>query len=644
MPRNRISLLSNVECKSTTKSLIYTSTRRLQVDRNKLLKTSFLLVVKTKLTMSRNKRRYDSESEESDADECFFADSDNSLFADADQDPLKTNEQLDSSLDDDEDPLGSGMENCTLDFDFDDIAGENDEEESFASDSDFDDDSECESTSGADTEAENDNPLPKEKLQPVKWTNVPSNFVPRKEIPTYKEPDMRAEEDSTPVDLFFELFPRRLFEWIAKCTNERLDIYAAKKGIDAEHTDCDEMILVIGCLLVMGYNRLPHMQMYWSNNHTLGNKAIKNAITRDRFLLLASKLYFNHPKKPEGADKLYYMEKLVDCLKYTFKRARSESTFQSIDETMVKFKGRWSGKQYMPSKRPKRGAKIWTRSDAMSGYCYDFNIYKGKEQVATEGTLGERVVIKLCSSIGNEDVVICTDRFFTSYNLMKTLPFACVGTCMSNRKNVPVIKEKLKKGESVAKSTADGIIGFKWQDTKDVLVMSNCHDDTITTVDRKQKDGTKKAVTCPEAISFYNKYMGGVDMTDQYTVLYDIDRKSKKWWKRVFQRLLMTAVTNAWVLYKKLKNKKIPLIDMLVPLAQSLIEIGKAGSKVQRTSGNGRPSKKAKLFVNAQHLPAPSTRRRCTLCATKKLQKRTKFVCTTCEVPLCAGCFLPYHR
>lgn len=464
------------------------------------------------------------------------------------------------------------------------------------------------------------------------------------EIPLYKDPEARVDKDSTPVDLFFKLFPKSLFEWIAKCTNERLDILAEKKGIEIQHTDCHEIILVIGCFLVMGFNRLPQMQMYWSNNPTLGNKTIKNAMTRNRFLLLASKLYFNHPVKPKGADRTYYMNKLVKCLKYTFKRARSEAIYQSIDETMVKFKGRWAGKQFMPKKKPKRGAKIWSRSDAMTGYCYDFNIYKGKEVDAAEGTLGEQVVIKLSSTIGDEDVVICTDRFFTSYKLMKDLPFACVGTVMTNRKNIPIIEEKLTKADSVAKSTADGVICFKWQDSKSVMLLSNCHNYDLTTVERKQKDGSKKTVSCPEAISFYNKYMGGVDMTDQYTVLYDIDRKSDKWWKRVFQRLLMTSVTNAWVLYKQLKQKKIPLIDMLIPLAEDLIEIGRAGSRIQRNSKNGRPSKRSKTFVNVQHLPAPSTKRRCILCSSKNLQKRTKFVCSTCDVPLCAGCFLPYHK
>ncbi|KAJ6648144.1 PiggyBac transposable element-derived protein 4 [Pseudolycoriella hygida] len=120
-------------------------------------------------------------------------------------------------------------------------------------------------------------------------------------------------------------------------------------------------------------------------------------------------------------------------------------------------------------------------------------------------------------------------------------------------------------------------------------------------------------------------YMGGVDMTDQYTLLYDINRKSTKWWKRVFQRLLLTAVTNAWILHKDLKRKKVSLIDFMIPLAEDLMEIGKSGSKIQRSMKTGRPSKRSKSFVNVQHLPVPSTKRRCRYCASKNLQKRTSF-------------------
>lgn len=51
------------------------------------------------------------------------------------------------------------------------------------------------------------------------------------------------------------------------------------------------------------------------------------------------------------------------------------------------------------------------------------------------------------------------------------------------------------------------------------MLLSNCHDGKISTVDRRQKDGTKQTYTCPEEIVCYNKYMGGVDLTDQFACI-----------------------------------------------------------------------------------------------------------------------------
>lgn len=51
------------------------------------------------------------------------------------------------------------------------------------------------------------------------------------------------------------------------------------------------------------------------------------------------------------------MDELVSCLKSTFPKARTEATFQSIDKSMAKFKGRSTLKQYVPLKPIKRGIK-----------------------------------------------------------------------------------------------------------------------------------------------------------------------------------------------------------------------------------------------------------------------------------------------
>ena len=44
-----------------------------------------------------------------------------------------------------------------------------------------------------------------------------------------------------------------------------------------------------------------------------------------------------------------------------------ENKFVSIDEGMVKYKGRLGFKQYMPMKPVKRGIKIWVLADATNG-------------------------------------------------------------------------------------------------------------------------------------------------------------------------------------------------------------------------------------------------------------------------------------
>ncbi|GFR33498.1 piggyBac transposable element-derived protein 4 [Trichonephila clavata] len=89
--------------------------------------------------------------------------------------------------------------------------------------------------------------------------------------------------------------------------------------------------------------------------------------------------------------------------------------------------------------------RFWT------GYTYDMNIYAGKDLNTGGKTLGERVVLQLCSTIRNPDVTLAFDRFFTSVNLIDNIDFPAVGTCISTRRNMPKFRSgaKLAKGEMV---------------------------------------------------------------------------------------------------------------------------------------------------------------------------------------------------
>ncbi|KAF2903593.1 hypothetical protein ILUMI_02594 [Ignelater luminosus] len=122
-----------------------------------------------------------------------------------------------------------------------------------------------------------------------------------------------------------------------------------------------------------------------------------------------------------------------------------------------------------------------------------------------------------------------SSRFFTTVKLLQSLEYSALGTCISTRKNVRKIQEKLSRGESSFRCTADGLLFVKWQDTKEVLLMSNFHNTNVTTVTKTMRDGSKSQVSCPQMIAFYHEKMEGVDIADQMPGVHDLDRKSTKW-------------------------------------------------------------------------------------------------------------------
>ena len=67
---------------------------------------------------------------------------------------------------------------------------------------------------------------------------------------------------------------------------------------------------------------------------------------------------------------------------------------QSVDEHMVKLKGRSDMKQYIKSKPMKWGFKFWFRCSSKTGDLYQMGMYLGKKQSSTFNLdLGEEVVL-----------------------------------------------------------------------------------------------------------------------------------------------------------------------------------------------------------------------------------------------------------
>ena len=195
-----------------------------------------------------------------------------------------------------------------------------------------------------------------------------------------------------------------------------------------------------------------------------------------------------------------------------------------------------------------------------------------------------------------------------------------------------------------------------WKDNKVVTVMSTTSQPSATgSVLRRQRDGTRVSVPCPEAILTYNRSMGGVDKGDQLRGYYNCRVKSRKFYKYIFYFLFDVAITNAFILYKNFRSSPTytTIKKFRMQLARELI--GDYSTRRRAGPGGGviRP-------LPLQHFPMKITkesseperkRRRCARCSQRNNKRtQTSWFCRECEVFLChtgesrTDCFLQWHK
>ena len=133
--------------------------------------------------------------------------------------------------------------------------------------------------------------------------------------------------------------------------------------------------------------------------------------------------------------------RLITILNDTFAAIYDPSLNTSIDESMIRFKGHGTMKQYLPMKTIKRGLIDCCASCSCCEYLLLFQIYPGKESQRYR-RLADRVVTNLViPRFRNNNYVVYMDNFLTSIALLKELfenGILAGGTYRSNRTGLPV--------------------------------------------------------------------------------------------------------------------------------------------------------------------------------------------------------------
>ncbi|XP_045452948.1 piggyBac transposable element-derived protein 4-like [Melitaea cinxia] len=481
-----------------------------------------------------------------------------------------------------------------------------------------------------------------------------------------------------PVSYFSTFFNEDVIELIITQTN----IYAEQnRSRNWTPVNSVEIKAFIGMIIMMGINPLPSIDLYWSSDPFFRNNEIAAVMPIKRFTKILENLHLNDNKEMPSReapdyDKLYKIRPFLELINKACQNNAKNTTSQSIDEAMVKFKGVSSLKQYMPMKPVKRGYKIWTRADSATGYVFEFDVYTGKrDDNTTEVGLGGNVIKRLTKKLVDERFQghVTFDNFFSSYEIMQHLydkGIYATATVIS-RKDLPHFYKKSNKGKNLKLDrgemkwrTKKNVAFVAWQDNKIISFLTTAFHPKLdkTFCDRKQKDGTKKAFQCPLAVLQYTERMGGVDRFDHLRSTYEVSRRSKKWWLRLFYFCVDLCIVNSFLLYTTNKRVHNPLsqLHFRLSLARGLIN-GYTSRKRSLESEPQYLKKKPKMSTNIQKKIGVDedirlsnvgihrhekieTWRRCRMCSTKTNNKRSKIQCSTCKVALCVvPCFDLFH-
>ena len=217
---------------------------------------------------------------------------------------------------------------------------------------------------------------------------------------------------------------------------------------------------------------------------------------RKRFQLLNTFLHLsdNEQRVIQGQpwyNPLFKIRALLDIVEPTYAQYYSPGRELSVDESMIKFKGRVFFKQYMPAKPTKWGVKQFVVSDAKTGFALRHMIYTGKECFQRDSSpLSEQVVLELLQGYENKGHVVYTDNYYSSPALFAKLQERGIGACGAvnpNRKNMPAeLKSnnlRLAKGDDPVFYHSGNMVACSWHDTKRVNFISTV--DVNTTVHKR---------------------------------------------------------------------------------------------------------------------------------------------------------------
>ncbi|KAI4480678.1 hypothetical protein M0804_010231 [Polistes exclamans] len=213
---------------------------------------------------------------------------------------------------------------------------------------------------------------------------------------------------------------------------------------------------------------------------------------------------------------------------------------------------------------------------------------------------------KMCDMIETGPGIIFLDRnrnLYDIYDSYRSIQVArslfentfLSGTIRSNRKHISSqLKSKLEVGECKYQRNREILLlayREKKSQKKNVLLLSTHRTAANkTTVIRRRNQ--QREVQKPAIIHDYNKYIGGIDVSDMMIYSYLDERRTVKYWKKLVFSIFARMVLNAYILYKHNREAKVMnRLELVTSIIQSITTEWLAEKNVNPESSLGHTSR-----------------------------------------------------
>ncbi|XP_035262865.1 nascent polypeptide-associated complex subunit alpha, muscle-specific form-like [Anguilla anguilla] len=516
-----------------------------------------------------------------------------------------------------------------------------------------------------------------------------------------------CQHNYTPLELFQLFFSKDTVKILCQNTNknmERKRLQGFRTAHIFKEVTPGDMSNYISMVIYLGLVRPSSFRDLWRTDKLHSHYFPSSVMPGYKFMAIGSYLHMSDPAEDvlndqlrgqEGYDPLFRLKPLQNQILTACRAYYHPYQNLSIDERMVATKGRIGIKQFMKDKPTKWGFKLFVLADSKSGYTCDFSVYQGKAFTPSGNGLSYDAVVNLLRvPFLGTGYHLFVDNFYTSTALFRHLHQIRYGACGTMRENltcfpkttVNALPKRADRGD--LRWIRDGpLLYVKWKDNRDVCLCSTIHKAySGQSVQRRVRDPNEprstRAVPVPDPVVQYNKYMGGVDLSDALIKYYNVNQKTMRWYKKLFLHFVDIAVVNSYIIHKELvliKGQR-PMTQKRFreTLCMQLAKVGKHGStrqekveevmkmaapKPQETVEEKKPPEapvqKTPPFscfpvtvtdVSGTDSRFKSTRgrRSCVLCSSRKIVNKTIYKCNSCDVPLCIVvdriCFTEWHN